>query len=72
MKTPLQIYIDDFGQADFARSFKVSPQVVNNWYHLKALPNAETMVAIVKRAKGKLSYADIIQPYVQYRLKNRK
>lgn len=63
----LRTYIDMVGREKFCTMVGVTPQVMYNWYHLKSLPRPELLTEIVKTSRGKITYADIIEPFVTHR-----
>lgn len=57
-----QAWIEDYGGVDkLAKRLKVTPQAVYTWVKRQGYPKVETMRALVKISKGKLTYVSIIE-----------
>ncbi len=62
----LREWIDGLGQVEVAKKLKVKRQHVHNWRRRSNLPRPATMVKIVKLTKGKVTYREMLEDYVNF------
>ena len=53
------------GPKEVAKLLNVDPSTVSLWRKGANIPHVKTMVKIVKTTKGKVTYRDIIEPFVK-------
>ncbi len=57
-------WIEKNGVTGIANYLKINRSVVGHWKGGKVLPRPEMMQVIVKRTKGQITYAEMIEEYL--------
>lgn len=60
----LSTWIEKEGPKKVAKDFGVDPSTVSFWRKGKSLPRPHHMAQIVKRSKGKVTFANIIEHFL--------
>lgn len=63
----LKEFINETGTGSMARVLKISMSRVSNWKAMKCLPDDRLKMKIVKFSNGKVTYAEIIEPFFKGR-----
>lgn len=66
----LQQFIKEKGCRQLAQEFSIAPNTVYSWLRFRNCPAPHWMHQLVKASKGKVSYAEIVEPYLKNRNKN--
>lgn len=63
----LKEFINERGTSSTAKALKVTMSRVSNWKAMKCLPDDRLKMKIVKLSGGKVTYAEIIEPFFKGR-----
>jgi hypothetical protein len=58
-------WIRDYGVHRLVGELRCHQITVESWMRRRFIPNPEHLVELVRLSGGKISYADIIEPFVQ-------